>query len=192
MYMPPSCGFGEAHARPHPPGRDRRGLTRRFCVTGTLRSFLLLPLRRYNKSYAAMIGNITSDYMETDIDAIQPITFPIIYGAVLEGRLDEEGHQDMKSAALIQFLMDFAHAEPLLLIKMYLGNNEDLTGGTAEERIEQPEYVYLVKKLLENMIIDNIGVTQEHLYDEDDNLLERRMKTRPWLLARYLYEFTWR
>ena len=68
------------------------------------------------------------------------------------------GHQ------LIQCLMDSAHAEPLQLIKMYPGNNEDLTGGTAEERIEQPEYVYLVKKLLENMIIDNIGVTQEHLY----------------------------
>ena len=105
-----------------------------------------------------MIGNITSDYMEIDIDAIQPITFPIIYGAVLEGRLDEEGHQ------LIQCLMDSAHAEPLQLIKMYPGNNEDLTGGTAEERIEQPEYAYLIKKLLENTIIDNIGVTQERLY----------------------------
>ena len=111
------------------------------------------------------------------IAAIHPLRFTDILAAV-RNRLAEEEHQDTQSAALIQLLMDCAHAEPLQVIKAFLGNNEALHG-----EYEQPCYVYLMKRLLEDAILHNIDVTAAHM-----PMISSRFGAATTLFATYLLQ----
>ena len=86
----------------------------------------------------------------------------------------------VEEGRLVHMWMDGACVRPLRQIKLFLGDGPDVTGGTIEEPVSQPEYVKLLVEMFHGRALDTMKVCFKPPY----NNLEL------WKLA--MCDYVWR